>query len=417
MIHAADHDLKSRRNGMSQATRAIRNERSLQLWEEAERLIIGGGQGHKRPVSYMQHGGPAFIVRADGSRFWDVDGNEYVDFLLAYGPILLGHSDSEVNAAVERQIREGVIYSVEHPFSVLLARKLVEIIPAAEMVQYFVGGSSATAGAVRLARAHTGRERIIRCGYHGWLDWTQPGCAGVPGVMSELVLGVDYDNVDQIEDLLRKYPGEVAALMIEAVQGDGPSEGYFDAVRRLADEHGAVFILDEVKTGFRFALGGAQERFGIDPDLSCFGKAMCNGYPGAVVVGKRAFMEKRTDVHLAATFHADLLSLVAALIVIRRLQEDNGIAKQWALGERLMGGLNRVFEEASAPLRMVGFPPMPTPRPLEDRPGLMDRFCGALQSRGIYATGHPWFLSLAHTDADIDAAVDAARDAVREALR
>lgn len=394
-----------------------RNARSLELWSEAERIIPGGGQGHKRPVSYMAHGGPAFIVRARGSRFWDVDGHEYVDYLLGYGPILLGHADPGINAAVRRQIDEGTIYSVEHPFSLRLAEKLIEIIPGAEMVQYFIGGSSATAGAIRMARAHTGRERVVRCGYHGWLDWTQPGCAGVPRVMTDLVLAVDYDNPDQLEDLLRKHPGEVAAVMIEAVQGEGPSPGYFDAVRRLADDHGAVFILDEVKTGFRFALGGAQERFGIEPDLSCFGKAMCNGYPGAVVVGKRSIMQGRTDVHMAATFHADLLSIVAALVVIRRLEEEDGIGIQWRLGERLMRGLNQVFDDEGAPLRMVGFPPMPTPKTTEDRPGLMDRFCGALQSRGVYATGHPWFLSLAHTEAEIDLAVNAARDAVREALR
>ena len=394
-----------------------RNARSLELWEQAERIIPGGGQGHKRPAATMAHGGPGFIVRARGSRFWDVDGHEYLDYLLGYGPILLGHADPEVNAAVRRQIGEGTIYSVEHPFSLRLAEELVRIIPGAEMVQYFIGGSSATAGAIRMARAHTGRERVIRCGYHGWFDWTQAGCPGVPRAMSELVLAVDYNDADQIEGLLRKHPGEIAAVMIESVQGDGPSPGYFDAVRRLADEHGAVFILDEVKTGFRFALGGVQERFGIAPDLSCFGKAMCNGYPGAVVVGKRAVMQGSADTHLAATFHADLLSIVAALVVIRRLEEQDGIALQWRLGERLMRGLNGVFEDEGAPLRMVGFPPMPTPQTTEDRPGLMDRFCGALQCRGVYATGHPWFLSLAHTDADTDRAVNAARDAVRDALR
>ncbi len=399
---------------MSAKLRRIRNERSLELWKEAERLIIGGGQGHKRPVAYMEYGGPAFLVRAEGSRVWDIDGNEYIDFLLAYGPILLGHADPELNAAVGRQMRDGVIYSVEHPFSVRLARKLVEIIPCAEMVQYFVGGSSATAGAIRIARAHTGRERIIRCGYHGWLDWTQPGAPGVPKVMQELVLAVEYNNADQLEEILKRYPGEIAAIMIESVQEEGPAEGYFDAVRRLADEHGAVFILDEVKTGFRFSLGGAQERFGIRPDLACFGKAMCNGYPGAVVVGKRSIMEGRTDVHLAATFHADLLSIVATMVVIRRLEENDGIAYQWKLGRRLMDGLNAVFEERGFPLRMVGYPPMPTPKIVGDHPGLMDRFSGLMQSRGIYATGHPWFLSLAHTEEDIDRAVEAAADTVAE---
>jgi glutamate-1-semialdehyde aminotransferase len=401
-----------------------RNRQSRALWDRSNRVIVGGGQAHKRPVDIMQLGGPSFAARARGARFWDVDGNEYLDYLLAYGPIVLGHSDPEVNEAVRKQMEEGTVYSIEHPLEIELAELLVEMIPCAEQVIYYIGGSSATMGAIRIARAHTKREVIIRCGYHGWLDWCVPDNPGVPRFNRELILSMPYDDLPALSKLLEDNKGEVAGVMIEAVQGAGPSPGYFDGVRRLCDEHGALLILDEVKTGFRFDLGGAQRPLKIDADLATFGKAMCNGYPGAVVVGKRKMMEGRTDTHMAATFHGDLLSVVAALTVIRVMKARDGIGYFQRVGRRLMDGLNGVFRDTEALVKMVGFPPMPTvvatgdgdpvACPEKHRAEACKQFCASLQRRGIYATPHPWFLSLAHSDDDIERTIAIAADAAVE---
>ncbi len=401
-----------------------RNLRSRQLWERSCRSIVGGGQAHKRPVDIMKLGGPSFAARGKGARFWDVDGHEYLDYLLGYGPIVLGHCDPRINEAVRRQMEEGTVFSIEHPLEIDLAETLIEMIPYAEMVMYFVGGSSATMGAIRCARAHTGRERIIRCGYHGWLDWCVPDNPGVPRFNRETSLAVRYNDLPALQNLLHTFRGEVAGVLVESVQDNGPSPDYFPGVRRLCDEHGAVFILDEIKTGFRFGLEGAGPRFGAQPDLATFGKAMCNGYPAAVVVGKRSVLEKRTDTHMAATFHGDLLSVAAALTTIRVMKEQDGIGHFWRLGQRLMDGLNRVAREGEIPVKFIGFAPMPvlkptdesdpTPCPNELRDEVLRQFCAALQRRGIFATPHPWFLSLSHTPRDIDRTIEVAAEAGRE---
>jgi len=408
--------------------RLERNPQSRRLWGRSCNVIVGGGQAHKRPVEYMYAGGPAFAVRAKGSRFWDADGNEYIDYLLGYGPIVIGHADDEVNDAVRQQMAHGTIYSIEHPLSIELAERLCGLIPSAEMVLYSVGGSAATLGAVRCARAHTGRERIVRCGYHGWYDAFTPVARGVPAATRELVADVPYDDLDALANRLEEHPGKIAGVIVEAVQGDGPGDGYFTGVRQLCDEHGAAFILDEVKTGFRFGLGGAQELLGIEPDLSCFGKAMCNGYPASVVVGRRDVLEAREDVFLAATFHADALSLAAAMKVIDIMEQRNGIGLLRRLGGRLIDGVNDAFAATDLPCRMVGHPAMPAPvettvddpdRPIDPawRGRALSAWCAALQRRGVYGTGHPWFLSLAHTDDDIARTIAVAEAAAEEARR
>ncbi len=404
-----------------------RNAESRRLWQRACSIIVGGGQAHKRPVRALMRGGPAFATSARGSRFTDIDGNEYIDYLLSYGPIVLGHADPAVNAAVQRQMEAGTLYSIEHPLSIEVAETLCELVPCAERAMYFIGGSAATSGALRCARAHTGREKIIRCGYHGWHDWCVPHNPGVPRHERELMLEVPYNDAAALEQRLEAEAGNVAGVIIEAVQGEGPAPGYFDRIRELCDEQGAVFILDEIKTGFRFDLGGAQVPLGIRPDLATFGKAMCNGYPAAVLVGRAGVMADRTDTYMAATFHADALSLVAAKTVIEQMKSRDGIAHFQRLGRRLIDGFNAIFEDTGLPARMAGDPAMPTPvengvdhpdRPTTPAMGgqVLIEFCTALQRRGIYGTPHPWFLSLAHTEADIEQTLTAAAEAAEETV-
>ena len=394
------------------------NPQSLAWWERARSIVGGGGQAHRRTGKYTLRGGPHFIVRAQGAYFWDVDGRQYLDYLLGYGPIIIGHCDPEVNTAVSRQMRDGTIFSLEHPAVIEFNEELCRTIPCAEMVINTVGGSSATMAAVRCARVHTKREKVVRCGYHGWFDWCVPKDPGSPRFEQDLIRDVPYNDLTALAAALDQ---EVAAVIIEAYQGDGPSPGYFDGVRELCDRHGAVFILDEVKTGFRFAAGGAQEVFGIRPDLATFGKAMCNGYPGSVVVGRREMLQPRSDTWIGATFHGDLLSVAAARTVWRILDERDGYGHIARLGTRLMEGLNAIFRDRGFPVRVRGWPAMPELAQADNPPPELDgkvitEWCAAMQRRGFYMMGHCWFISLAHTLEDIERTIAAGDDAVTEAL-
>lgn len=392
------------------------NPQSRQWWQRSQRVLAGGGQAHRRTGKYTLRGAPHFATRAKGAYFWDVDGRQFLDYLLGYGPILIGHCDPEVNEAVRRQMESGTIFSLEHPAVVEFDEAHCSLIPCAEMVINLIGGSSATTAAVRCARVHTKREKIVRCGYHGWFDWCFPKDAGSPHFEQELICDVPYNDLPALAAALSN---DVAAVIIEAYQGDGPSPGYFDEVRQLCDKHGAVFILDEVKTGFRFALGGAQQVFNIKPDLATFGKAMCNGYPGSVVVGKRAILEARTDTFIGATFHGELLSIAAAQAVLRILRERDGIAHIARLGQRLRDGLNEVFTARGYPLQVRGWPAMPelmqTDAPPEFAGKVITEWCAAMQRRGFYMTGHCWFISLAHTEADIERTIATGKEAVTDA--
>jgi glutamate-1-semialdehyde aminotransferase len=397
------------------------NPQSRRWWARAQQVVAGGGQAHRRTSKYTLRGAPHFVVRAQGAYFWDPDGRKFLDYLLSYGPIIIGHCDPEVNEAVRRQMEDGTIFSLEHPAVIEFDEELCRTIPCAEMVINTVGGSSATTAAVRCARVHTKREKVVRCGYNGWFDWSQQKDAGAPKFEQELIREVPFNNLDALAAALTAEPGQFAAVVVEAYMDDGPAPGYWDGVRRLCDEHGAVFILDEVKTGFRFALGGAQELFGIKPDLATFSKAMGNGYPGSVVVGKRAILEPRSDTFIGATFHGDLLSIAAARTVLKIMRERDGVAHIARLGRRLMDGINEVFQRRSFPLKLRGWPAMPELVQVENPPAelagkVITEWCAAMQRRGFYLTGHVWFISLAHTAEDIERTIAAGNEAVTDAL-
>jgi glutamate-1-semialdehyde aminotransferase len=404
-----------------------RSRENFALWERNIAHIIGGGQAHKRPVKYLLRGGPAFAARAKGSRFWDVDGREFLDYLLGYGPIVLGHADDEISAAVFEQIGRGTIFSVESPLAIDLAEELCRIIPCAELATFCIGGSSANVAAIRYARTHTKREKVLRCGYHGWFDWCFPEDPGAPKFYRDLISPIPFNDLKALESALAARKDEVAAVIIEVNPEQTTAPGYFAGVRSLCDTHGCVFILDEVKTGFRYALGGAQEYYQIDPDIAVYGKALGNGFPISAVVGKRKILEARTDTFVGATFHGDPVSMTAALATIKALRARNGIAHLWRLGNRLMDGMNSIMADLGLPMTVKGQAPMPTmlqnstedilrPMPLNWKGKMFGYFFGALQRRGIYMTGHCWFLSVSHTDADIDETLRITKEAGVETL-
>ena len=271
-----------------------RYRKSRAMLERAQRVIPLGSQTFsKSRVVYPANAAPLFLTHGKGSHVWDVDGNEYVDFVNGLLPVILGYDDPDVIEAVSSQLKRGVTFSLATELEVELAELMREIIPCAEMVRFGKNGSDATSGAIRVARAHTGRDRVAVCGYHGWQDWYIGATTrnkGVPAAVGALTHKFPYNDLDALRRLLESHRGEFAAVMMEPMNVEEPRPGYLEGVRDLAHEHGALFILDEIITGFRYHLGGAQTLFNVVPDLATFGKSMGNGFPISAVVGRARYM-------------------------------------------------------------------------------------------------------------------------------
>ena len=253
-----------------------RFEKSMAWLRRAEALIPGASQTFsKGPNQFVRGASPLFLERGEGARVWDVDGNEYLDFTMALCAVSLGYADPDVNAAVARQLERGVLFTLAHPLEAEVAEQLCRLIPCAEMVRFGKNGSDVTSGAVRLARAFTGRDVIAACGYHGWQDWAIGPTTrnmGVPKAVRELTCTFTYNRIETLERIFDEHPGRVAAVIMEPVGIEPPRSGFLESVRELSSRRGALLIFDEIVTGFRLALGGAQEHFGVVPDLACFGK-------------------------------------------------------------------------------------------------------------------------------------------------
>lgn len=328
----------------------LRLEQSEQLLERARKVIPAASQTFsKGPTQYVRGVSPVFLRRGLGCRVWDVDGNEYLDYVQGLLPNILGYAHPEVNEAVSVQLGEGHSFSLPHPLEVELAERLTRIIPCAEMVRFCKNGSDATAGAVRAARAWSGRERIACSGYHGWQDWfigSTTRNLGVPGAVRELTHPFPYNDLEALESLLDSHAGEFAAVIMEPVNFTRPAPGFLLAVKELAHRHGALLIFDEICSGFHFGLGGAQKRYGVTPDLACFGKAMGNGFPIACVVGRRDVMAVFEEIFFSFTFGGEVSSMAAAMKVLDILEQTDALASMEAQGRRVQDGFNTLAREA-----------------------------------------------------------------------
>jgi glutamate-1-semialdehyde 2,1-aminomutase len=365
----------------------------------------------------LARGYPVFARGARGARFTDADGNEFVDYLMGFGPIVLGHGDEEVADAVARQAREGVIFSTAHEKELEISERILKYFPWAGMIGFAIGGSAVTSAAVRLARAYTGRDVVLRCGYHGWHDWTSHEPIGVPQAVRDVSLTFPYGDLNALGALLDQHKGKVAGVIIETFQGAGPATGYLQGVVDLAHQHGALCMFDEVKTGCRLAFGGAGALLGVDPDVATFGKAWCNGFPGGFYVGRREILSdaRCQKAWLAATFHCELASFAAMEVVLNRLEREDGIGCQRRLGERFMAGINAACERGRIAYRLVGHPAMPQPKVDPAQKERVGRVLLGALARGHYIhPGHCMFFSLAHTAGDIDGAVAAVEEAIAE---
>lgn len=389
----------------------IELNRSQELKSRAYKLIPSCTQTFsKGPIQFVQGVAPVFLQCGKGSHVWDVDGNEYIDYPMALGPIILGYDYPMVNERVIRQIQEGSTFSLPHPLEVETAELLTEVIPCAEMVRFGKNGSDATSGAIRLSRAYTGRNIIACCGYHGWQDWyigTTTRDKGVPKAVQELTIPFEYNNIDSLKYIFAEHPGEVAAVIMEPLGMFEPCNGFLHQVQELTRKEGALLIFDEVVTGFRIALGGAQEYYGVTPDLACFGKAMANGYPLSAVVGKKEIMRLFDEVFFSFTFGGETVSLAAAVATITEMREKNVIAHLWEQGKKLKDGylvLAHAFG-IECYTRCLGLPPH-TVITFEDETGtesylLLSLFQQECLKRGVLFNGCQ-NISYSHSNEDIE---------------
>jgi len=298
--------------------------------------------GSKRPEALFGSttGNPIQFVRADGCRVWDAEGREYLDLVMALGAVALGYGHPEVNAAAEQALREGVVGPLPHVSEQELAERLAAVIPGAESVRFLKTGAEAVAAAVRIARAVTGRVRVVSCGYHGWLDWCQEG-PGVPGTVASLRREVPFNDSDALEAAIDEF-GPVAAVVIEPVVESAPDPQWLSFVRELSDKTGAVLIFDEIKTAFRIAVGGAAAQYGVIPDLAVFGKALGNGFPISAVCGSRDLMSVTDRTWISSTLATEHLSSRVATAVLDVFEENDVVEILRQRGQQLLEGLEKI---------------------------------------------------------------------------
>lgn len=318
-------------------------DRSQAYFKRALNTVpIGSQTFSKSSLQFPAPRSPLFLTHGLGGRVWDLDGNEYVDMLMSLMALPIGYCDPTINDAIRHQLNSGISFSLPTTLEAELSERLVDLIPSAEAVRFGKNGTDATSAAIRIARAYTGRERVMTCGYHGWQDWYIGATArrkGVPESVSALTHTVPYNDIGTIEGLLASHPGEFAALIMEPVTFDEPKPGYLEAVRALTARHGVVLVFDEIVTGFHFSLGGAQEMFGVTPDLSCFGKGLGNGMPIAAVVGDQSLMRECEDIFFSGTFGGETLSLAACMAVLDLMSREPVIDTLWQTGEVLANGV------------------------------------------------------------------------------
>lgn len=395
-----------------------RFDRSKSMLARAEKTIPTGAQTFsKSKLQFPVGAAPLFLTAGRGGRVWDVDGNEYVDMVNGLLCVSLGYCDPDVDAAVRAQLDRGVSFSLATELETALAERLVELIPAAESVRFAKNGSDATSAAVRIARAASGRDRIVACGYHGWHDWyigSTVRSRGVPAAVRAQTNTVPYNDLDAVEAVLKAHPGEVAGLIMEPANVAAPKPGYLAALKDLLHAHGAYLIFDEVITGFRFSLGGAQELFGVAPDLACFGKGMANGLPLSAIVGRADLMAEFEHIFVSGTFGGEALSLAAAIAVVDKMRRDPVIETINAKGAALTEAVTGLISEngLESVMTLVGFDPWRI-LSIQDQPGadamaIKTLLISEMAQRGVLTLGSH-NISYAQTEADLSQVVGAYR--------
>jgi glutamate-1-semialdehyde aminotransferase len=397
--------------------------KSMAMLEDAQRLTPGGVGGIRRPYNFVVGEYPVFITHGQAGHIFDVDGNEYIDMLCAYGPIILGYVEDEINDAAKAQMDKGFCFSLVQPLQNELEQRLADLMPCGEQTILVKTGSDATNAAVRAMRAYTGRDVVARCGYHGWGDWCVEQHGGVPAAVTALTKEFEYGDIADLERIFAENPGAVAGVIITPVGHPmakpiiAPPDGYLQAVVDLCHKNGAVVTFDEIRTGFRVSMGGASERYGVVPDLTTVGKAMANGYSIAALVGKREVMSVYVkDAFLSSTYFPNSLEMAASMKCLEILEREKVQDAIWERGTRFLERLGALVDASGVPVTKSGIPPMPfltfdhVDAHYKER---RTEFYTQCIRRGLFVQPyHHWYLCYRHTEADLDRALEVVEESL-----
>ncbi len=428
--------------------------RSEELYRRARNSLAAGVSSNVRLLAKPL---PLFFERADGAMIYDADGNGYIDYVLGQGPLLLGHSHPIVLAAVEQAMGRGQLFAGQHELEITVAEELVKLIPCAELCRFSLSGSEVVQAAIRLARAATGRTKFLRFEghYHGWFDnvlisvappLEKLGPRQCPNVapssqgqahstLSECAV-LPWNDLTLVEELFSKEGSDIAAIITEPMMCNNgaikPAPGFLQGLRKLCDEYGALLIMDEVITGFRLGLKGAQGRFGVTPDLATFGKAMAGGFPNAALVGKAVYMRLFEEgVNHSGTFNSNVISMAATAAALEQLQSDEAAiyGHLESIGTSLMAGIREIAQRTGVPLLVTGLPTafhlsFTDVEKIEDYRGLIsncdqkryERFAVGMLERGVRLLERGiWYVSTTHTDTHVEKTLETVEEVLREA--
>jgi len=389
--------------------------KSIRLKNQARKIIPSQtGTFSRAASSFVEGVYPVYVDHASGSRFTDVDGNSFLDYSCALGPITLGYNYSAVNNAIIDQLKKGILFSLPHPVEIKLSEIISEIIPHAEMVKFEKSGSNAVTGAVRVARYITKREKIAYCGSGGvWHDWQAAMVSrdgGVPEFNKELIKIFDYNDPDGLEQIFEDNPNEIAAVVLEPTVYEKPTKDFLQKVRKITDTNNSLLILDEIVTGFRFDLMGAQKFFDLKGDLVCFGKGMGNGLPISAITGREEFMKYFDDLWVSSTNNSETLALAGSVAVINEMRQKSTIPACWDVGKKLFDEWNKTTEKNNLNAKLTGYPVRMKMSCFNSKnkisASLKALIMQEMVKKGIFIPQSTIFLSYSHTIEDVNYTIE-----------
>lgn len=392
--------------------------KSNSLYERAKAVIPGGIYGH---YGYsVRKSGPKFFSRSEGSRFWDVDDNEYIDYMCAYGPMILGYNHPAVDEAVLKQLKAGNTVSLASPVMVELAETLVDMVTAVDWALFSKNGGDGTSLAALVARAATGRRKLVKVteGYHGVAAWMQDGRPGTTPADAEHVIQIPWNDVEALQKVIDQHPGDVAGFISSPYDhpvfrdNELPADGYWQQIEALCRKNDIVLIVDDVRAGFRINLAGSNVEYGFTPDLICFGKAIANGYPLAALAGSDALKQAAQDVYFTGTQFFNAAPMAAARATLLELQKIDAAKLMTNIGNQLNEGLVNVAASHGYDLVASGIPAMPYYRLSNVDNKTHQAWIDECVKRGVYLLSyHNHFVSTAHTEADLQRTFEIVDDA------
>jgi glutamate-1-semialdehyde 2,1-aminomutase len=391
---------------------------SNSLYERAKAVIPGGINGHYG--FSVKKNGPKYFSRSEGSRFWDVDNNEFIDYMCAYGPMILGYNHPTVDEAALKQLKAGNTVSLASPVMVELAETLVDMVTAVDWALFSKNGGDATSLAALVARAATGRQKLVKVteGYHGVAAWMQDGRAGTIPADSEHVIQIPWNDVEALQKVIEQYPGDIAGFISSPYDhpvfrdNELPAEGYWQKIEALCRKNDIVLIVDDVRAGFRINLAGSNVAYGFTPDLICFGKAIANGYPLAALAGSDSLKQAAQDVYFTGTQFFNAAPMAAARATLLELQKIDAANMMTNIGNNLNDGLVDIAASHGYDLVATGVPAMPYYRLANVNGKTHQMWVDKCVQRGVYLLSyHNHFVSTAHTDADLQRTFEIVDDA------